>query len=380
MAKPNSPDARSLQAFRTLQKAVQCQQQMQNEAAERHYAEVLKSHPNYFDALLHYGVFKYQHGHLQDASQLLTKATALNPHSIDALNNLGSVLFGLKRTQDALAAFNRALALDPRNVQTLYNIGYALDNLKRHPEALAHYDRALAAQPDYFPALYNRGRLLHEIKQYGEALISLDRALAVQPNDAEALNMRAVVLNELGRFAEALITLDRALAIAPAFANAHYNRGHALHDMKRFEEALAAFGQASAIQPDYAQAHFSEATCRLLIEDFERGWQKYEWRWEVEPQRSFKRNFSQPLWQKGEDITGKTILLHYEQGYGDTIQFCRYVPLVAARGARVVLEVLNLQKELVRNLAGVAEVISFGGSSGKRVGVFSNFRALGACM
>jgi hypothetical protein len=109
--------------------------------------------------------------------------------------------------------------------------------------------------------------------------------------------------------------------------------------LKRFDEALLSFERALTLQPDYADAHWNEALLRLVRGDFSRGWAKYQWRWKSESLGVSKRNFLQPLWLGAEAIDGKTILLHSEQGFGDTIQFCRYVPLVAARGACVILEV-----------------------------------------
>jgi hypothetical protein len=114
------------------------------------------------------------------------------------------------------------------------------------------------------------------------------------------------------------------------------------------------------LRPDFAEAHWNEALLSLLTGDFSRGWAKYECRWKKEPLVLSKRNFSQPLWLGADAIDGKTILLHSEQGFGDTIQFCRYVPLVAARGARIILEVQRPLQELMTNLASAAQVISKG--------------------
>ncbi len=133
-----------------------------------------------------------------------------------------------------------------------------------------------------------------------------------------------------------------------------------LHELKRFEEALASYDRALKVRPDYAEAHYNEALCRLLIGDFDRGWKKHEWRWETEQLSKGKRNFAQPLWLGSNDIKGKTILLHAEQGFGDTIQFCRYVPFVVERAAHVIVEVPKPLHELMRTLPGAAQVISRG--------------------
>jgi tetratricopeptide (TPR) repeat protein len=133
-----------------------------------------------------------------------------------------------------------------------------------------------------------------------------------------------------------------------------------LHELKRFEDALASYDRAVELRPDFAEAHNNEALCRLLIGDFDRGWEKNEWRWETEQLKDARRNFTQPLWRGSNEITGKTILLHAEQGYGDTIQFCRYVPLVLKCGARVVLEVPKPLHALMGTLPGDALIVTRG--------------------
>ena len=145
----------------------------------------------------------------------------------------------------------------------------------------------------------------------------------------------------------------------PNYAEAHCNRGVTLHEMRRFDEALASYAEALAARPDYAEAHFNEGLSRALIGDYERGLQKFERRWRAK-QRDRQRDFRQPLWLGADDIAGKTILLHAEQGFGDTIQFARYVPMVAARGARVILEVRRPLHRLMDSLAGATDIVPRG--------------------
>jgi tetratricopeptide (TPR) repeat protein len=324
------------------------------------YDRALALRPNFVEALYNRGNLLRELKRFDEALASYDRALALRPNFIEALQNRGHALEQLKRFEEALASYDRALALRPNFVEALFNRGNALRQLKRFEEALASYDPALALRPEHAEALSNRGLIFHELKRFDEALASYDRALALRPNFVEARYNRGVTLTELKRFDEALASHDRVLAERPDFIEALQHQGHTLEQLKRFDEALASYDRALAERPDHADAHFSEALCRLKIGDFDRGWEKYEWRWETEVQRPAKRSFTQPLWLGQEEIAGKTILLHAEQGLGDTIQFCRYVPLVAARGVRVVLEVQKSLQELMSSLDGVAHIMSRG--------------------
>jgi Flp pilus assembly protein TadD len=236
--------------------------------------------------------------------------------------------------------------------------GNVLRHKKSFDAALDSYDRGLALRPDSAEVLCNRGIVLRELKRFDEALASYDRALAIRPDYADALNSRGIVLRELGRLDEALANVDRALAIRPGFAEALTSRGTTLIELKRLDEALASFRRAQAVRPDYADAHWGESFCQLLAGDFGAGWEKYEWRWRTG--QAALRQFLQPLWLGDQDVAGKTVLLHAEQGNGDTIQFCRYATVLAERGARVVLEVQPALKSLLSCLIGVQQVVATG--------------------
>src|SRR5215470_761734 len=224
-------------------------------------------------------------------------------------------------------------------------------------DALASYDRALTIRPDHPPTLNNRGSTLGELKRFEEALASYDRALALHPDFPEALSNRGNILRELKRFEEALASYDRALTLQPDYPEALSNRGLALCDLRRFQEGLACYDRALKLRPDYAVAHHNEGMCRLMIGDFDRGWEKREWKsknW---------NDFAQPMWL-GSKNADKAILLHARPmlGFGDTIQFCRYVPLVAERAARVILEVQASLRGLMSTLAGVVQIVASGES------------------
>jgi tetratricopeptide (TPR) repeat protein len=264
------------------------------------------------------------------------------------------------RHEEVLAKHDRALALDPGSAQSHFNRGNALRALKRHKEALACYERALAIRPGHAGALYNRGNALRDLKRYEQALDSYNRALDIQPAHAAALNNRGIVLRALRRHEESLASYDRALALKPDDVGTLNNRGNVLLALKRHDEALASFQRALALKPDHAGAHWNEGLCRLITGDFGSGWRKYEWRWQRATFTSSKRDFSEPLWLGDQPVAGKTVLLHAEQGFGDTIQFCRYASVVAALGAKVVLEAQPPLRALLASLDGPAQVVAKG--------------------
>jgi len=322
------------------------------------FERALALRPGDAGALTNRGVTLHALSRFQDALASYDAAIALWPNGDAVFANRGITLHALKRFDEALASFDHALALRPDNVEALGSRGVTLHMLRRFDEALASYDRALALRPDNAEVHSNRSVTLFELKRFAEALASCDRALALQPDYPEALSSRGNALSVLKRFDEASANYDRALALRPDYAEAHTGLGVTLHALKRFDDELRCYERALAVRPDFVEAHYNGALCRLLIGDFDRGWGEHEWRWEIEQFKHAKRNFAQPQWTGSQEISGKTILLHAEQGFGDTIQFCRYAPRVAALGARVILVVQEALRDLLRSLDGVVQVVS----------------------
>ncbi len=324
------------------------------------YDRALAIVPTFAFALSNRGAALFALKRFDEAVASYDRALIVQPDYIEALSNRGNALKELKRFDEALSSFDRALAVEPRYAEAHLNRGVVFQELDRLDEALASCDCALALRPDFVEALSNRGSVLHDLKRFDEALSSCDRALALRPQYADAHANRASALHALHRFEEALASYDRAAALQPNLAKAHYNRGNTLRMLGRFEDAVASYERECAARPDFAEAHYNEALCRLLIGDLRRGWDEHEWRWQTKELGQGRRTFPQPLWTGGQEIAGRTILLHPEQGFGDIIQFCRYVPLVADRGARVVLEVPPALYELMGSLRGAAQVVCTG--------------------
>jgi tetratricopeptide (TPR) repeat protein len=347
-AEAHSNRASALTALGRAQQAV--------EACDR----ALSARPNYPEALLSRGNALKELARFDAALQSYDTALTLLPDYPEALANRAVVLCKLKRFDEALAACDCALVLRPNFAEAHANRATALHGLERFADALLSYDRALVLRPDLADVLVNRGTTLHAMKRLDDALADFDQALTTMPGRAEIHYNRGNVLYTLKRFDDAVASYDRALTLQPDYAEAHANRGVALQELQRFDEAIAAYVSAGAARPDFADAYYNEALCRLLTGDFKRGFEVYERRWDADQHRPFRRDFAQPLWTGVEDVTGKTVLLHAEQGFGDTIQFCRYAPLLAARGARVVLEVQEPLRTLMASLPGVAQILSRG--------------------
>ena len=242
-------------------------------------------------------------------------------------------------------------------MEALVGCGSAFNDLKRYDEALAAYDKALALKPGLAEAWLGRGNVLNELKRCDEALAAYDNSLALKADLAEVWLGRGNVFNDLKRHDEALGAYEKSLALKPDLAQAWLGRGNVFKDLKHYDEAFAAYDQALALKPDLAEAHCNEALTRLLLGDTESGWKKYEYRWDTKLMRGWKRNFSQPLWLGDSDIQNKTILIHAEQGLGDTLMACRYIPMLALLGARVIAEVQPPLKSLLKSLEGISQLI-----------------------
>jgi tetratricopeptide (TPR) repeat protein len=343
----------------SLQNAIAAHQNGRIREAEATYRVILDDNPDNAEALALLGALCLQRGDLDEALRLIVRSLEINPAQPVAHNNRGVVLQQLGKFDKAVESFDRAISLGADTPEIYYNRAAAQQALERYTEALADYDRALARRADYPFAYNNRGNVLRALGRGHEALKSYDQAIALKPDFADAHNNRGNVLRRLKHPEEALAAYARALEFRPDFAAAHYNRGVAMQDLNRPGEAIAAFDSAIALHPDYADAQWSKGTIKLLQGEFKHGWRLYEWRWKRPDYLAPRADFAQPLWH-GEPIEGKTVLLRAEQGYGDTIQFCRYAKLVAARGANVILQVQQPLRSLLSSLDGIQRVLAQG--------------------
>ena len=294
----------------------------------------------------------------EDALKAFDKAIQLKPDDSELWHNLGNTLLKLDRPDDALLTFQHVIKLNPQHRGAAFKSGHLLYNQKRFEEALKHFDLCDELQPDHALTLQMRAVSLLGLKRLEEALAVNRRAHALAPDNAETHSNMGEILRQLSnRQEEALQWFDRALEIRPDLIPALQNKAALLIQLHRFEAAIAVNQRLCEIKPDDALTLYFIAQLQLMIGNFQAGWIGREARWNVPGLPIAYPKFSQPLWLGREAIEGKIILVYVDEGLGDTIQFVRYVPLLAERGARVVLVVHDALHPLLSGLSGVSECL-----------------------
>ena len=236
------------QAFAAHQKGVLTE-------AQALYEEILKKHPDHFDALHLLGVIAHQTGRPQLSLDLIDKAIKLNPNNAVYYSNRGNALKALNQLAPAIESYNRAIQLNPKLIDPYYNRGAAYQSLMQFDAALESYDTAIQLKPDLAEAYSNRGGTLTDLKQFDAAIASYNKAIQLKPDLAEAYCNLGIVLRELQQFSAAVISFDMAIQLKQNFTEAHSNRGNALRGLKQFGAAIESYDIAIRLKPDYAEAY-----------------------------------------------------------------------------------------------------------------------------
>ena len=272
-------------------------------------------------------------GRAEEAAEALATARRLIPMSAEAANELGNALTALTRTEEAAACFEDAIRLNPNDPVPYNNLGLALRGLNRPDEAIAAFRSALRLRPDYLNALSNLGLLLHERHQDAEAEICLMKAAELDPESPEILGNLTQVLSR--------------------------QRNERDPSQRNLREQFKTFRRAVALVPGNPTLTFYLSHIALALGDYRTGWAAYEARWRI-PDAIGWIETEAPLWNGRDSVAGKTVLLFAEQGHGDTLQFVRFAPILAARGATVLLLVQPALVSLLGRMEGVAGCFAFG--------------------
>lgn len=311
------------------------------------YAKAYNNRGNVYKALKRY----------EEALSSYEYAIKLNPHHAEAHYNRGVILNELKRYQDAFNSYHQAIALKDNYVDAYNNCGNVVMELKRFEEALTCFQKAIEINPNYAYAYNGQGNVLMELKRFDEALLSYEKAIALNSQSPDPHNGKSNALQELKRFDDAVTGYEKAIALNPASADTYANRGLAMQGMKNFDEALQNFDKAIELNPEMADPYWNKALLRILMGEYEEGWQLYEYRRHRSGKQESYPIYDQPLWLGQESIADKILYIYPEQGLGDFIQFCRYVPLVEKLGAKVILKVPNPLYAMIKTMGLNAKIV-----------------------
>jgi len=276
--------------------------------------------PNNADQLHHRGVSAYQNGDLKTALELVLEAIKVNSNAPEYYNTFGVILAQAGREQGAVKAYRKAIELNNDYAEAHSNLGNCLQEQNKYAESIEYYIRAIELNPDY----------------------------------AEAYNNLASALYKLGNSEAAIKNCRKSIELKTDYAEAYNTLAAALSMEQRYDEAIECYNKTIQLAPDYAEAYYSRGILYLCCGEFAKGWDDYQWRLKTENTKVQLR-YDKPWWQ-GEDFQGKTLLVQSEQGFGDSIQFVRYLPMVKGRGGTVILAEKPELIDLFRGLEGIDDL------------------------
>lgn len=331
--------------------------------AERYCTFAIRLNPNFAEAHCNLGNALMGLKRLEMAAKCYQTAINQKANFAEPHNNMGVIYRDLGQLSKAESCFRTAIGLKPDFTDAHINLGHTLRDLGNLIEAEVAYKNALNIKPSLAEAHNNLGNILRTLGRIDEAEACYRDAILCKPDLAEAYNNLGNVLIDLGRLEEAHLIYLQAIHLQPGLAEAHCNLGISLHSLGHLRDAEESYRTAIRYKPDLAEAHANLSFSLLLQSKFHEGLECYEWRWDGTKELiGKKRKFPQPLWLGDSNICGKKILIHSEQGLGDTIHFCRYIKLLSNLGAKVIFEVQPALAPLIGKMNGVAKLITSGSS------------------
>ncbi len=340
------------EAYYNLGNAYQAVGQLENAIAS--YKQAITLNPD--DADIHSNLANVlrKSKRAEEALMSYKQATILMPLNPEMHNNLGAVLQELGKLKEAVLSCRQAITLNPSFAKAHNNLGTALKKQHKLEDAIKCFNRAIELKPDYAEAYYNLGSALHTSSRFDQAIDAFKKAITIKPHYAKAHYNLGNTLKEQNNLDDAVTSYKQSIAINPDYVMAHNNLGTVLQEQGKIDDAAKCYSRAIKLKPDYADAHVNKALTSLLNGNLKNGWQEYEWR--LRTKNYAHKSFNRPMWN-GKPLNGKTILVHTEQGFGDTIQFIRYLPMVQAQGGRVIFECLQNLICLLQNGNGFDKII-----------------------
>ncbi len=297
----------------------------------------------------------HQAGRLGQAEQTYQMILESEPNHPVALHSLGLIALQKGQYNASVELISRAIEAEPQIPQFHNNIGIALKGLGHLQEAISAYQKAISLKPDYAQAYNNMGAALYSLGQYAAAVENCKQAVSLKPDYAEAYNNMSVALQSQNQFPAAIENCKQAIATAPDYYEAYNTMATLLQMQGRHNEAIEYYRQTLRLKPDYAEVHNNLALALLLCGRFAEGWKEYEWR--LHPKiAAYPHRYQTPRWD-GSSFVGKRLLVHYEQGLGDSLQFVRYLPMAKARGGTVIFEARKPLIGLFRGFEGIDELV-----------------------
>ena len=315
--------------------------------------------PEYFAPFANLGNVVQAAGRLPEAIELFRKALDLNHDSFETWNNLASALNATEEHEAALGASKKALSIINDFPEALVNMGNAFLGMRQITKAVESYKKALDLSPRHPNALFNLGNAYMDLENFDAAIEPYRGAVQLDVGNAEKHFNLANALMKTGQFTESLKPFETAIALKPNYVDALCNYASSLQSLGRADQAMAHLQKALLSEPESPDLHWNLSLAALQNGDQSTGWAEYEWRWKMPTFADFKRDFSQPVW-RGEALIGRSLFVHTEQGFGDNIQFCRYVQMVSNKGGRVILECRPELKRLFGTLDGTETLVTLG--------------------
>jgi tetratricopeptide (TPR) repeat protein/GT2 family glycosyltransferase len=333
------------------------------EEAVAAYQQAVSSKPDYAEAYHNMAIALQSQKQYVIAVEKCKQAISIKPDYAEAYNTMGYALEQQQQFTGAITNYKQAIQLKPDFAEAYNHIGVILNAQERPNEAIEYYKQALQFDPNYAEVYNNMGIALKAKKQFTEAISCFEEAIRLEPDFAEAYYNMANSLRDETRCIEAIENYRHAVRLKPDFAEAYNHLGVVLNAQGGFaesienHEAIENYRRALKLNPDFAEAHWNLSLVLLRTGKLSEGWKEYEWRRNSKLKIiTYPHSFERPRWD-GSCFKDKRLLVHYEQGLGDTIHFVRYLPVVKARGGTVILEVRKPLYRLLQGFPGIDELV-----------------------